>query len=98
MLPRRVLSLSRERLDQLYLAVRLAVWSWRCLMPMPRPWLLDDALVTLDDGRMKLALDVPVASGRERQIPLFTCHGREGNYLSDAYDVQHIPLFAERRE
>ena len=92
MLPRRVLSLSRGTADQLYLAVRLAV----CELALPdanaAPLVLDDALANFDDGRMKLALDVLRSLGRERQILLFTCHSREGNYLSEAYDVQHIPL------
>jgi uncharacterized protein YhaN len=37
---------------------------------------LDDALLTFDDGRMALAVDF--LSGLDRQVLLFSCQQREG--------------------
>ena len=39
--------------------------------------MLDDALANFDDARMALALETLEELGQERQILLFTCHGRE---------------------
>ena len=75
--------LSQGAADQLYLAVRLAI----CGMVLPEekhvPLLLDDALVSFDDRRLRAALDVLLAESEQRQILLFTCHRREGDYLRD---------------
>lgn len=65
----------------MYLAVRLAVCQLCLPGEDPAPLVLDDALVTFDDRRMALALDALAELGRERQILLFTCQEREGNYL-----------------
>ena len=83
LLPRSALSLSRGTVDQLYLSVRLAVCQL-CLDPAS-PLVLDDALLTFDDGRMALALNY--LSGLEQQVLLFSCQMREstrgvGNILS----------------
>ena len=76
-LPRRSLALSRGTVDQLYLAVRLAI----CELVLPPekqvPIVLDDALANFDDGRCALALEALARLGEERQILLFTCHSRE---------------------
>lgn len=70
--------------DQLYLALRLAI----CSLALPEgsdcPLILDDALVNFDDERMKLALDLLREIAKERQVILFTCHEREGKYISSA--------------
>lgn len=58
--------------DQLYLALRLAVA--RELTP-DAPMILDDALARFDDDRMKKALEV--LGEQDKQIILFTCHSRE---------------------
>ncbi|MBE6973179.1 MAG: hypothetical protein E7440_04775 [Ruminococcaceae bacterium] len=85
LLPRSALSLSRGTVDQLYLSVRLAVCQL-CLNPdSPSPLVLDDALLTFDDGRMALALDY--LNGIGQQVLLFSCQKREsargiGNNLS----------------
>ena len=73
--------LSRGTRDQLYLAVRLALCD---LIPAdePCPIILDDALSSFDDERMALALDYLSELSEHRQIILFTCHGREKEYLS----------------
>lgn len=72
---RRLLSLSCGTADGLYLAVRLAIC--RLLLPSEAPLVLDDALAMLDDGRVRLALEVLRQEARTRQILLFTCHSRE---------------------
>ena len=61
-------------MDQLYLALRLAVAEE--LTP-EAPLVLDDALVRFDDQRMKAAVDILSQMGREKQVILFTCQGRE---------------------
>lgn len=60
--------------DQLYLAIRLAVAAE--LAP-GAPLVLDDALVRFDDARMHAAVELLKELSQERQIVLFTCHGRE---------------------
>ena len=64
--------------DQLYLALRLAVSGE--LIP-EAPMILDDALVRFDDKRLKAALDILKEEAITRQVILFTCHSREENML-----------------
>jgi len=72
--------LSAGTVDQLYLAVRLAV----CRLTLPdAPVLLDDALAAFDDERAGLALDCLKELARERQILLFTCHSREARWAEE---------------
>lgn len=85
LLPRSSLSLSRGTVDQIYLAVRLAVCQLCLPEEDPSPLVLDDALLTFDDQRMALALEFLSRTGR--QILLFSCQQREsrlgmGNILS----------------
>ena len=61
-------------MDQLYLALRLAVAQE--LTP-EAPLVLDDALVRFDDARMAEAVEILRQMGKEKQILLFTCQGRE---------------------
>ena len=61
-------------LDQLYLALRLAVAEE--LTPKA-PLVLDDVLVRFDDKRMAAAVNVLQDMAKERQIILFSCQGRE---------------------
>lgn len=86
-MPRALSLLSQGAGDQLYLAVRLAI----CRMVLPRdkaaPLILDDALANFDDTRMAAALDWLAEESRSRQILLFTCHRREGDYLRDRAHV-----------
>ena len=60
--------------DQLYLALRLAVAEE--LTP-ESPLILDDALVRFDDDRMKAALDILETEAETRQVILFSCQKRE---------------------
>lgn len=60
--------------DQLYLALRLAVAEE--LTP-DAPLVLDDALVRFDDTRLAAAMDILRAIGETKQVILFTCQSRE---------------------
>ncbi len=89
-LPRSALYLSRGTVDQLYLAVRLAVC--RMCLPDHPPIFLDDALSTFDDSRLALALELLGELAGEQQILLFTCQRREGQALPDAPDTARLSL------
>ena len=60
--------------DQLYLALRLAVA--RELLP-DAPLVLDDAMVRFDDLRLQAAMRILKLESQTRQVIIFTCHGRE---------------------
>ena len=89
-LPRSALYLSRGTADQLYLALRLAVC--RLCLPERPPILLDDALVSFDDGRLAHALELLWELSGEQQLLLFTCQKREGETLHGAPGVTRIEL------
>ena len=61
-------------IDQLYLALRLAVAEE--LTP-DAPLVLDDALVRFDDTRMAAALNILRNMAENKQVICFTCQGRE---------------------
>ena len=63
-------------MDQLYLALRLAVAEE--LTPNA-PLILDDALVRFDDQRMRAAVEILQELSENRQVILFTCQGREND-------------------
>lgn len=63
-------------IDQLYLALRLAVAEE--LTP-EAPLILDDALVRFDDTRMAAALNILRKMAESKQVICFTCQGREAN-------------------
>ena len=65
---------SEGTVDQLYLALRLAVSQE--LTP-DAPFILDDALVRFDDKRLSRALSILEETAEERQVILFTCQDRE---------------------
>lgn len=79
--------LSAGTVDQLYLAVRLAI----CDLVLPRehaaPIVLDDALSNFDDARAQAALRWLKNAARDRQILLFTCQGREAAFFADDPEV-----------
>ena len=73
-LPHSALYLSKGTVDQIYLAVRLAV----CDLCLPdAPLVLDEALAAFDDVRAKRALELLQELSEQRQILLFSCHNRE---------------------
>ena len=90
--PREAPLLSQGTADQLYLAVRLAI----CELVLPGdkavPLVLDDALTSFDDARCAAALDVLMELSRTRQVLLFSCQGREGDYLRRAYPGQFTDI------
>ena len=61
-------------IDQLYLALRLAVAEE--LTP-DAPLILDDAFVRFDDTRLQAALDILKEEAQQKQVILFTCQSRE---------------------
>ena len=65
--------------DQIYLALRLAVWE---VLSPDSPLILDDALVRFDQGRMEKAMELLKELSENRQILLFSCQDREKNYLN----------------
>ena len=65
--------------DQMYLALRLAVWE---VLAPGCPIILDDALIRFDQERMERALDLLGELGEKRQILLFSCQEREKEYLN----------------
>ncbi len=65
-------------IDQLYLALRLAVAEE--LTPQA-PLVLDDALVRFDDARLETALEILKESAETKQVILFTCQNREQQLL-----------------
>ena len=79
--------LSAGALDQLYLAVRLAI----CELVLPPekqvPIVLDDALANFDDSRCAAALQFLKEAAGNRQILLFTCHSREGEFFAGDREV-----------
>ena len=89
---RSVQLLSQGATDQLYLSVRLAI----CDMVLPQdravPLIMDDALLTFDDDRLRAALDYLLRQGEKRQILLFTCQRREASYLAGRENVHLIEL------
>lgn len=78
-LPHSALYLSKGTVDQIYLAVRLAV----CDLCLPdTPLVLDEALAAFDDVRAKRALELLQELSAQRQILLFSCHHREKLFQS----------------
>jgi uncharacterized protein YhaN len=66
--------LSEGTADALYLALRLAAIEVRLGSAPPVPLLLDDVLMTFDDGRAALALQGLAELGRRNQVVYFTHH------------------------
>jgi len=87
-IPRDASFLSTGAVDQLYLAVRLAI----CELALPEskscPIILDDALVNFDDERCEKALGLLRDMAQGRQMLLFTCHSREADYARRFEDVR----------
>ena len=76
---------SEGTMDQLYLALRLAVAEE--LTP-GAPMVLDDALVRFDDDRLTRAMELLREEAQTRQILLFTCQGREARALENGVPEQ----------
>lgn len=84
--------ISAGALDQLYLALRLAICELALPETDPCPLVLDDALVNFDEKRLAAALKLLRELAEKRQILLFTCHGRERAHLAGDPGVTLITL------
>ena len=91
-LPHPAIQLSCGAMDQLYLAVRLAICRMVLPADKPAPLVLDDALSNFDDERMALALEVLREEAKTRQILLFTCQERELRWAEGKPDIHCIRL------
>ena len=87
-----VLSLSRGTADQLYLALRLAIYDLTMPEDNRPPMVLDDALLSFDRQRKHSALSWLRAQAVSRQILLFSCHSDEADYFQDDPAVHIIRL------
>ena len=76
---REILWRSDGTMDQLYLALRLAVAEE--LIP-DAPLVLDDAFVRFDDNRLEEALKILEEMAHCKQVILFTCQSREKEILA----------------
>lgn len=87
-----VLSLSSGTVDQVYLALRLAISNLCNKGDDPCPIILDDALICFDDERMGYALEYLKKLSEKRQVILFTCQKREAEYFKDDDTVNKLEL------
>ncbi len=78
--------LSAGTMDQIYLALRLAVADL-LLGRDQAPLILDDSFALYDDSRVKAALE---GLAKRRQIILFTCHKREEALLQELGLTYHL--------
>lgn len=70
-------SFSKGTVDQLYLAVRLAICDLTLPTDNPTPLIFDDAFSSFDDTRLKTALDWLRLESAWRQTIVFSCQERE---------------------
>ena len=82
--------LSGGTVDQLYLALRLAVASKLFEEMEPLPLLLDETLAQYDDRRMQQAMDY--LAELPQQILLFSCQKREIEAVRELENVNVIKL------
>lgn len=66
-------SLSKGTVDQIYLALRLALVDALSATGEPAPMLLDDPFANYDDGRLHVTLQLMREVGQRNQVLLFTC-------------------------
>ena len=69
-------------MEQVYFALRMAIGDL-LFEGDSMPLVLDDSFAYYDDNRLKAVLQV-LASMKDRQIFIFTCHNREQRYLNEA--------------
>lgn len=82
--------LSTGTVEQIYLALRLAVSELVLPEGTNPPLILDDVLAYFDDDRMEAALDWLRKISRDRQVVLFSCQNREAEYLKGREGVNII--------
>lgn len=74
-------SLSTGTIDQIYLALRLAISDIICTNKEKLPLLFDDCFAMYDNDRLKSTLEF-LHKNIDTQIIIFTCHTREKEFLS----------------
>jgi len=89
---RDILYLSGGTVDQIYLALRLAICDLTFPPEKACPIILDDALISFDEARMGKALTLLKELSKFRQVLLFSCHNREANFFGTDKDVSVIAL------
>ena len=89
---RDILYLSGGTVDQIYLALRLAICDLTFPAEKACPIILDDALISFDDIRLGRALTLLQEIAKDRQVILFTCHGREAVFLKGDRDTNIVSL------
>jgi hypothetical protein len=78
--------LSAGTIDQIYLALRLAVADL-LIGRDQAPFIFDDSFALYDDSRLKAAL---LSLSKRKQIILFTCHKREEALLQELGMTYHL--------
>jgi uncharacterized protein YhaN len=82
--------LSNGAVDQVYLALRLALTQLISGNGEPLPVFLDDALMQYDDERLRMALGFLSRFGKDTQILLFTCHRYVAEQAEKFQTVCHV--------
>lgn len=87
--------ISRGTLDQIYLALRLAVIDHLDADQEPMPLFLDEVFVNWDEGRRERALLLLDQVSGRRQVFLFTCHEWFVEQVTSQLSAQTLVLPAE---
>ena len=85
--PRESLMLSQGTVDELYFALRLALFETIVPSDDTPPLIIDDAFVNFDDVRLSRALDLLLQKAEKMQIIIFSCHRREAEYLKEKANI-----------
>ncbi len=86
MAPRELLFLSQGTAQQIWLSVRLAISQLLLPGTDACPLILDETLAAFDDRRAEQALELLHSLAEQRQILLFSCHGRERAWAEQRED------------
>jgi uncharacterized protein YhaN len=88
--------LSRGTLDQIYLALRLAIIDHLDAGRERLPVFLDEVFVNWDQPRRHAAFELLSEMVQERQLFVFTCHPYFAREIAQHLDAKHIDLTALR--
>jgi uncharacterized protein YhaN len=88
--------LSRGTLDQIYLALRLAIIDHLDAERERLPVFLDEVFVNWDEPRRHAAFEILGDIARERQLFVFTCHPYFARETADHLDAERLDLTALR--
>ncbi len=88
--PRESLMLSQGTVDELYFALRLALFETIVPKKDTPPLIIDDAFVNFDDVRLERALDLLTQKAQKMQIIIFSCHRREAEYLKGKANIREL--------